>query len=184
MVLGKKIFKFRQCIFALSKCLSLAKGVALHLNKLEFPSPKDALCQLWLKFAKWFWRRFLNFVNVFLLFRNSLPLEKGVALHLRKFPSSKDVFAMFIWNWPRRRWKCEKLTDLRTTGAQHSSLEFQLSWADNSLHNWSSKGSPWFLPVSIRRGKITHLNYAKSARLFCLGLISSHLRIFHSGEGL
>ena len=29
--------------------LPLEKGRA-HLNKLEFPSPKDALCQVWLKF--------------------------------------------------------------------------------------------------------------------------------------
>ena len=36
--------------------LPFEKGVALHLNNLEFPSPKDALCQVWLKFAQ-FWRR-------------------------------------------------------------------------------------------------------------------------------
>ena len=29
--------------------LPLEKGGALHLNKLESPSPKDALCQVWLK---------------------------------------------------------------------------------------------------------------------------------------
>ena len=41
----------------------------LHLNKLKSLSPKDALCQVWLKLAQWFWtRRFLNFVNVFSLF--------------------------------------------------------------------------------------------------------------------
>ena len=34
----------------------LEKDVALHLNKLESPSIKDALCQLWLKFALWFLR--------------------------------------------------------------------------------------------------------------------------------
>ena len=27
----------------------MEKGGALYLNKLEFPSPKDALCQVWLK---------------------------------------------------------------------------------------------------------------------------------------
>ena len=27
----------------------LEKDVALHMNKLEFPSLKDALCQIWLK---------------------------------------------------------------------------------------------------------------------------------------
>ena len=41
-------------------------------------------------------KRFLNFVNVFSLFRNYLPLEKGRALHLKKleFPSPKDAL------WP------------------------------------------------------------------------------------
>ena len=33
------------------------KGWGLHLNKLEFLSPKDALCQVWLKLVQWFWRR-------------------------------------------------------------------------------------------------------------------------------
>ena len=36
--------------------LPLEKGGALHLNKTESPSPKDALCQVWLKMAQWFWR--------------------------------------------------------------------------------------------------------------------------------
>ena len=54
------------------------EGRALHLNKLESPSPKDALCQVWLKMAQWFsGRRFLNLVNLFSIFRNYLPLEKG-----------------------------------------------------------------------------------------------------------
>jgi hypothetical protein len=37
--------------------LPLEKGNPLHLNNLESPSPKDDLCQVWLKLAKWFWRR-------------------------------------------------------------------------------------------------------------------------------
>ena len=37
--------------------LPLEKGMSLHLNKLEFPSSKDALCQVWLKLAQRFWRR-------------------------------------------------------------------------------------------------------------------------------
>ena len=59
---------------------------ALHLNKLESSSPKDTLCQVWLKLAQWFWRRrFFNFVNVFSLFRNYLPLGKDLDFHLNKF---------------------------------------------------------------------------------------------------
>ena len=79
--------------------LPLEKAGALYLNKLESPSPKDALCQVWLKLAQWFWRRrFFNFVNVFLLFRNYLPLEKGVALHLNKLESlsPKDALCK-VW---------------------------------------------------------------------------------------
>ena len=34
--------------------LPLEKSGALHLNKLESPSPKDALCQVWLKLDQWF----------------------------------------------------------------------------------------------------------------------------------
>ena len=82
--------------------LPLEKGMALHLNKLESPSPKDALCKVWLKMAQWFWRRrFLNFVNVFLLFHNYLPLEKDGVLHLNNLesPSPKDALFKFGWNW-------------------------------------------------------------------------------------
>ena len=54
VVLGKKIFLnffndyllFRNYMY-----LSLEKGVSLLLNKLEFSSPKDAFCQVWLKLA-------------------------------------------------------------------------------------------------------------------------------------
>ena len=82
--------------------LPLEKGRGLHLKKLESPSSKDALCQVWIKLAQWFWRRFLNFVNVFSLFPNYLPLEKGGALHLKKLesPSPRMFCAKFGWNWP------------------------------------------------------------------------------------
>ena len=48
-------------VFLLSQnYFPLGKGVTLHLNKLEFPLPKNALCQVWLKLAQWFWRRRRN----------------------------------------------------------------------------------------------------------------------------
>ena len=109
--------------------------MVLHLYKLESPSSKDALWQVLFKLVQWFLRRkFLNFVNVFLLFRNYLPLEKGMTLHFNKLesPSPKDALCqvwlkLVQWFW-RRQWKCEKFTDgrtdrRRTTGDQKSSLE-------------------------------------------------------------
>ena len=137
-------------------------GWVLHLKKLESPSPKDALWQVWLKMAKWFWRRrFLKVVNLFLLIPDYLPFGKGVALHLNKLesPSPKDTLChvwlkLAQWFW-RRRWKCEKFTDRqtdrqtdrwtdrwtdgwtdrrRTTGDQKSSLELKINWGDSWSH--------------------------------------------------
>ena len=84
--------------------------LVLHLNKLESPSPKDVLCQDWLKLAQWFWRRvFWFFLSIyFSLFRNYLPLEKGGAILLNKHesPSPKDLFCqvwlkLAYWFWGR-----------------------------------------------------------------------------------
>ena len=87
-------FNFLNVFLLFRNYLPLEKDRALHLNKLQFSSPKDALCQIWLKLAQWFWRRrFFNVVTVFSLFRNYLPLEKDRALHLNKpkSPSPKDA---------------------------------------------------------------------------------------------
>ena len=44
MVLEKKILKSRPCFFSLFRYyLALEKDMNLHLNKIECPSPKDAL---------------------------------------------------------------------------------------------------------------------------------------------
>jgi hypothetical protein len=74
----------------------LEKDYPLPLNKLEFPSNKDDLCQVWLKLVQWFWRRFFN--CVFLLFCYYLPLEKGYPLLLNKFesPLPKDDLCQ-VW---------------------------------------------------------------------------------------
>ena len=141
VVLEKKVFKFHQCISLFCNYLPLKRGRALHLNKLEFPSPKNAFWQVWLKLAQWFSRRrFLKVVNLFLLFPNYLPFGKGVAVHLNKLesPSPRDTLCQVWlksaqWFW-RRKWKCEKFTDRqtdrrtdrrRTTGDQKSSGELK-----------------------------------------------------------
>ena len=76
--------------------LPLEQGGAIHLNKLESSSPMDALCQVWLKFVQWFLmrRRFYNFVNVFSLLRDYLPLQKSGALHLNKLESPSPKHAL------------------------------------------------------------------------------------------
>jgi hypothetical protein len=50
------------------------------LNKLDFPSPKDNLYQIWLNLVCWFWRSFfLNFQCIFTLSLLS-PLGEGLSL--------------------------------------------------------------------------------------------------------
>ena len=71
---------------------------------------------------------FLNFVNVFALFRNYLPLETGVAPHMKNLNSRHPrmlcanflKLARLFW---RSWWKCEKFTDRRMTGDQKSSFK-------------------------------------------------------------
>ena len=99
--------------------LTLGNGGTLHLNKLGFLSPKDALLQVWLKLAHCFWRR--RFLNVFSLFCYYLPLDKGVFLQLNmlEFPSPKNTLRHVLlkyaqWFWRRRR-TCAKFTTTTTT---------------------------------------------------------------------
>ena len=110
---GKRFPKFVNVLLLFRNYLPSEK--ALYLNKLEFSSPKVALCQVWLKLAVWFSRRrFFKFVNVFSQFRNYLPLKIWGVLHLnkRESPLPKDAlfhvwYELTQWFW-RRRWKCEK----------------------------------------------------------------------------
>ena len=61
--------------------LPLEKCVTIHLNILESPSPKDAVCQVKFKLVVLEKKIFKHFVKVISLFRNNLPLEKGGSLH-------------------------------------------------------------------------------------------------------
>ena len=70
----------------------------------------------------WNWPRGSgNYVNVFSLFRNYLPLKKAWPFILNKFesPSPKNALCQVLlklarWFW-RRRWHCEKFTTTTTT---------------------------------------------------------------------
>jgi hypothetical protein len=100
MVLEKKIFKWPHPIFAFLWYLPFEEDLALYLNNLEFPLPKDDLYQLWLKLACWFWRRrFKKKFSVFLLFCDYLPLEKGNPLpsnNLKSPPPKDDLCQVWL----------------------------------------------------------------------------------------
>ena len=94
-------FQFVNVFLQFRNYFSLQKGGGLYLNKIEPPSPKDELCQVWLKLARWFMRRrFFKFVNIFSQFRNYFSFEKGGVLHLKKLTSltPRMLCAKFGWN--------------------------------------------------------------------------------------
>ena len=138
VVLENVIFKFRRCTFAISKLSRVWKraGSFIWTNL----NPLHQGCIL----ARWFWRKiFLNFVNVFLLFRKSSPLGKGRGLSFEQtwirftqgcfVPSLVEIGLVVR----RRRWKCEKFTTTttRTTTTQRTTDKFwseKLTWAFGS----------------------------------------------------
>ena len=80
--------------------------ITLHLNKLEGYFVPNLV-----EIGPVVLEKILNFVNVFSLYCNYLPLEKDGALHLNKhkFPSLKDVLCqvwlkLAMWFWRRRFW--------------------------------------------------------------------------------
>ena len=73
-------------------------------KKLEFLSPKDGLHQVWLKLKNWFWRRFINFANVFLVYHYFVDFKKK-----RQDPSFEQTWILspknLIWIWPSSSWE-------------------------------------------------------------------------------
>ena len=124
---------FKFCQFVIIR--PWKKSGSLLLNKLESSSPKNALWQVWLKLAQRFLiRRFLKFVNVFSLFCNYLPLEKGWALHLNKLesPAPMDALCQISWNWSmvmEKKMKIWKVYDNKD--AQWTNFD-QESWLEPS----------------------------------------------------
>ena len=127
------------------KYLPLEKDVALHLSKFKFPLSKDALCWVLLKLAVWFLRtRFLNFLHVFSLFRNSPWKRVWSFLYLTNPLHPRMHCAKFGWNWSScsssedekvKSSQTDRQTDRRTerrrdvwrtTGDQKSSLEIDI----------------------------------------------------------
>ena len=75
--------------------------MALHLNKPESSSPRDAMCHVWLKLAHWFWRRkFLNLSMYFRYFVIISPSKRsGSIIWTILNPShSRMLCAKFGWN--------------------------------------------------------------------------------------
>ena len=104
--------------------LPLEKRMTLHLDKLESPSLKNALCRVLLKLAHFF---FLNIKCQCIL---------SISLF---FPFWKGLGPPFLLH---PRMKMEKFIDRQTdgwqtAGNQKSSLELSLRWATFTISEWN-----------------------------------------------
>jgi hypothetical protein len=79
-------YSFATCI------ISLGEGLSPLFEQFKSPPSQNDLCQVCLKLALLFWRRFSNDPSPFLHFCDYLPFEEDMALYLNKFdfPLSKD----------------------------------------------------------------------------------------------
>ena len=90
------------------------------------------------EFAQRFWRRFFfNFVNVFSLFRNYLPLEKCLTFHLNKLKSSSLKEALCqVWlkltQWFRRRF----LNFVNVLSLFFNNLPLEKRWSPSFEQIW------------------------------------------------
>jgi hypothetical protein len=62
---GRRFLNYPTPFLHFCDYLHFEEDLALYLNNVEFPLPKEALYQVWLKLVCWFWRRKLFFnINI------------------------------------------------------------------------------------------------------------------------
>ena len=119
--------------------------MAFNLNELESPSPTDIMCQVWLKLAQWFWRRFFQFRQCIFAICSYIPLEMGMAFNLNELES--PLPRVKFWHFEpsfveigqevleknMKMWKVYSQTDRRTDEVRqaiiYAHVSFMLTWA-------------------------------------------------------
>ena len=138
---GRRFFNFVNEFMLFHYYFSLEKDRAIHLNKDVFPSPKAALCQVWLKLALRFWRRrfFKKSLEYFIYFVIISPWKRAepfIWTHLHPL-HQRMLCAKFGWKWSNGSGEeDENVKSFRTEDRQQvirrAHLSFQLSWANKN----------------------------------------------------
>ena len=133
--------------------LSLKKGGAFHMNKLESQSRRNAFWQFFFfKIGPIVLEKILLICQwIILLFPYHLHLEKGTALHFHKSECSSTKNALFpilveidstVFEKKMKMWKVNRWTDRWTDDTQpmirKAYLRFQIRWAKDACHLTSS----------------------------------------------
>ena len=133
---GEDFFTFVNLYLFFRYYLPSAQSVTLHLNKVDSPSPKNDLCQIWLKLAQTHWkRRNFNFLNMyFLLFRDYLPLKMACLFIWTNLSPhyTKNLCAKFGLNWSAEDGR---------QAIRISHLSIQLGWVKTIITYCYTNGS-------------------------------------------
>ena len=142
----------------------------LHLNNVESHSTNDALCQVWLKLAQWFWRRtifeisslYFRYLTIISPWKRRGPLFKQTWILFTQgyFVSSLVEIGPVVLEKKMKIWKVYRQTDGRTdrqtdNGWQvirKSHLSFKVRWAKNrtdGLTDWLKDRSKTLYPKNI-----------------------------------
>ena len=92
---------FRQSIFANLLFSPLGKACCSSFEKLESPSPRNGLCQVWLKMTQWFWRRILNFILYIFYLLIISPWKTVFTLHLNTLELQTDDRRLEKLRWAK-----------------------------------------------------------------------------------
>ena len=125
--------------------LPLEKRVALHVNKLDFPPLKDALCQVWLKLGHTFWRRIFLISSMYLRYFVIISPWKKAGPFIWRNPFTQGCFVPslieidpVVLEKKMKMWKVyDRRRDRRTDDGQKVirkvHMSFQFSWANKSI---------------------------------------------------
>ena len=138
--------------------------MVLHLNKLESPTPKDALWQVWLKLVQWFLRRrFLNLSMYFCYFIIFCP-----SFEQTWNPSPKDALCQ-VWLVLLKKMKMWKVYDNTndTNDANHDGQILigkpHLRWAKNHCNAYCNT----FLNIAIYRDRKHYIWFTRPVTWVC-----------------
>ena len=117
----------------------------LLLGKLEFPSSKDALCQVWLKLAQWFWRRIFKSCQFIFIISQLSPLweGRGPSFEQTWIPFTREYFVPslveigpVVLEKKMKMWKVyRQMGGDRRQVIRKAHLSIQLRWAKNENYH-------------------------------------------------
>ena len=103
----------------------------LYLNKLESPSPKAALCKVWLKLARWIWRKKFTFHKCIFAFFS--PCKRAWP-YISKNACDKFVaIDLVVLEKKMKMWKVYRQTDGRTDDGRQAIRKFRWSFSLDEL---------------------------------------------------